>query len=229
MNGVRKPLRYIFYALLRRDLTIAFRRPGELLHPVIFFVISVSLFPLAINPSPGFLQQIAPGVIWVAALLSTLLALDGLFRSDYEDGSLEQLLVNPHPITIFVLAKITVHWITSGLPLILISPLLALMLHLPPESYVVLMATLVLGTPTMSFIGGIGVALTMGVKRSGILLTLLVTPLFIPVLIFATGAVRSAALQLDTSGQLYLLAALFMLSLSLAPIAISTALKVSLN
>jgi len=229
MNNAKKPLGYIFYALLRRDITIAFRHPEELLHPVIFFVISVSLFPLAISPSPGFLQQIAPGIIWISALLSTLLALDGLFRSDYEDGSLEQLLVSPHPITIFVLAKIIVHWITSGLPLILISPLLALMLYLPSESYLILIATLVLGTPTMSFISGIGIALTMGVKQSSILLILLVTPLFIPILIFATSAVQSAALHIDTSGQLYLLAALFILSLSFAPIVISTVLKVSLN
>ncbi|NKB77590.1 MAG: heme exporter protein CcmB [Gammaproteobacteria bacterium] len=217
------------WALLKRDLTIAYRHFGELMHPVIFFLIAVSLFPLAINPDPMFLQKIASGIIWVAALLSTMLALDNLFRSDYEDGTLEQLMLTSHPITVLILAKVATHWLVTGLPLIITAPLLGLMLNLPDSAYLALFISLSLGTPTMSLIGGIGVALTVGIRRSGILLTLVVMPLFIPVLIFGTSAVEAASVQLPFSGQLYLLCAMLIFSLSLAPLAIATSLRISLN
>ncbi|NKB61098.1 MAG: heme exporter protein CcmB [Gammaproteobacteria bacterium] len=232
MDNQRKPntgLLSAFVALLKRDLMVSYRHLGELMHPVIFFLIAVSLFPLAINPDPVFLQTIGSGIIWVAALLSTMLALDNLFRADYDDGTLEQLLLSPHPISVLVLAKVIGHWLVTGLPLIIIAPLLGVMLNLSDSAYVALLASLALGTPTMSLIGGIGVALTVGIRRNGILLTLLVMPLFIPILIFGASAVEAASMQLPFSGQLYLLAAMLVFSLSLAPLTIATSLKISLN
>ena len=222
-------LSHAFWSLFKRDFLIAYRNQGELLQPMMFFLIVVALFPLAIDPDPGFLQQIAPGAIWVAALLSTMLALEGMFRSDYEDGTLEQLLLSPHPLSALVMAKVLVHWLVSGLPLIIISPLLALILNLPFHAYGTLILSLLIGTPAMSLIGAIGVALTVAIKRGGILLTLLVIPLFIPILIFGAGAVKTVSLGIDANGHLLLLGSLLMLCATLAPIAISTALKISLN
>ncbi len=219
----------MFRVMVSRDFTLAYRHPGEWMQPVVFYVIAVSLFPFALSPDPELLRQVAPGVIWVAALFSTMLALDGLFRSDYEDGTLEQLLISPCPITVLILAKVSVHWIKTGLPLIVASPLLAVVMNLPTEAYLILVVSLLLGTPTMSLIGAIGVSLTMTVRRSSLLLTLLVVPLFIPVLIFGTGAVRAATFALDVSGQLYMMGGLLVLALSLAPITIASALKITLN
>jgi len=218
-----------FLLIIKRDLTIAFRHRDDILNPLLFFVIVVTLFPLGIGPDSTILSRIAPGIIWVAALLSTLLSLDRLFKSDHSDGSLEQMLLSPHPVFILVLGKIIAHWLLTGLPLILVAPLLAVLLHLNENSYGALMLTLLLGTPVLSLLGAIGVALTVGIKKGGVLLSLLVLPLYIPVLIFATSAIDTAAMNLPYSGQLAIIAALFFGSLTLAPFAVSAALKVSTN
>jgi heme exporter protein B len=216
-------------ATLKRDMTIAFRHPSDLVNPLIFFLVVVSLFPLAISPDARYLAEIAPGVLWVASLLATLLSLDMLFQSDYQDGTLEQLLLSPQPLYTSVLAKVVSHWLLSGLPLALISPLLALMLFLPSSAMPTLMITLLLGTPIMSFIGAIGAALTIGLRKTGLLLSLIVLPLYIPILIFAASAVQNAAIGLPVLGHLALLGALLVLSVVLAPLAIAAALRISLG
>jgi len=221
--------RAAFMLILKRDITIAFRHRDDIINPLLFFVIIITLFPLGIGPESSTLSRIAPGIIWVAALLSTLLSLDRLFKSDHDDGSLEQMLLSPHPVFILVLAKIVAHWLLTGLPLIFIAPLLAVLLHLNENSYGALMLTLLLGTPVLSLMGAIGVALTVGIKKGGVLLSLLVLPLYIPVLIFATSAIDTAAMSLPFSGQLAIIAALFFASLTLAPFAVASALKVSTN
>ena len=218
-----------FLTVLKRDLTLALRTRSEIANPLIFFIIVVSLFPLAVSPESGLLRTVAPGVIWVAALLSTMLSLDSIFRSDFEDGSLEQMLLSPHPMTVLVLGKVTAHWLVSGLPLILLSPLLGVLLFLPFEAMPALLATLALGTPVLSLIGAIGVALTVGLRRGGGLLSLLVLPLYIPVLIFASNAIATAAADLSIKGQLYFLAAMFALAVTLAPLATAAALRISLR
>ncbi len=218
-----------FLTVLKRDLTLALRTRSEIANPLIFFIIVVSLFPLAVSPESGLLRTVAPGVIWVAALLSTMLSLDSIFRSDFEDGSLEQMLLSPHPMTVLVLGKVTAHWLVSGLPLILLSPLLGVLLFLPFEAMPALLATLALGTPVLSLIGAIGVALTVGLRRGGVLLSLLVLPLYIPVLIFASNAIATAAADLSIKGQLYFLAAMFALAVTLAPLATAAALRISLR
>jgi len=221
--------RAAFMLILKRDITIAFRHRDDIINPLLFFIIVVTLFPLGIGPESSTLSRIAPGIIWVAALLSTLLSLDRLFKSDHDDGSLEQMLLSPHPVFILVLAKIVAHWLLTGLPLIFIAPILAVLLHLNENSYGALLLTLLLGTPILSLIGAIGVALTVGIKKGGVLLSLLVLPLYIPVLIFATSAVDTAAMNLPFNGQLAIIAALFIGSLTLAPFAVASALKVSTN
>lgn len=232
-NNEKSPLqlsyRHAFMLVLKRDLTIAMRHKDDIVNPLLFFVIVVTLFPLGIGPEAQTLSRIAPGIIWVAALLATLLSLDRLFKSDHLDGSLEQMLLSPHPIFVLVLAKIFAHWLITGLPLILIAPLLAVLLHLDENSYTALLLTLSLGTPVLSLLGAVGVALTVGIKKGGVLLSLLVLPLYIPVLIFATSAIDTAALGLPYSGQLAIIAALFFGSLTLAPFAVGAALKVSTN
>tara|TARA_R110000737_G_scaffold256936_1_gene265616 strand:- start:180 stop:863 length:684 start_codon:yes stop_codon:yes gene_type:complete len=221
--------RAAFALIVKRDLMIAFRHRDDIINPLLFFIIVVTLFPLGVGPESTTLARIAPGIIWVAALLSTLLSLDRLFKSDYADGSLEQMLLSPHPVFILVIGKIFAHWLLTGLPLILIAPLLAVLLHLHESSYGALMLTLLLGTPVLSLLGAIGVALTIGIKKGGVLLSLLVLPLYIPVLIFATSAIDSAAMNLPYNGQLAIIAAIFFASLTLAPFAVSAALKVSTN
>ncbi len=218
-----------FSILLQRDLKLAYRHRAELANPLLFFVLVVSLFPLGVSPESKVLQQLAPGVIWVAALLAAMLSLDSLFRSDFSDGALEQLTLTAHPLSLLVLAKITAHWLVSGLPLIILAPLLGVLLFLPTDAMPTLLATLALGTPVLSLIGAIGVALTVGLQRGGVLLSLLVLPLYIPILIFAANAVQSAAMGLDVAGQLYFLGAMLMLSLTLAPIAAAAALRISLS
>ena len=218
-----------FIALLRRDFSIACRRPGELLHPLLFFVIVVSLFPVALSPDPAFLGKIAPALLWVAALLATLLALPGLFTTDYEDGSLEQLLLSPHPATVLVSAKVLVHWLITGVPLIIAAPLLAEMLHLPRHALPELLGSLLLGTPVMSLVGAIGAALTVAARKSGALLALLILPLYIPILIFGAGAVRAATLGIDPAGQLLLLGAMLLLAIALTPLTMVAALRAALN
>lgn len=218
-----------YFFLLKRDIKLAFRHLGEIANPLFFFVIVVCLFPFGVGPEAVLLERIGAGVIWVAALLATLLALDGMFRSDFDDGSLEQMILSPTPLPILVLAKVSAHWLVTGLPLIILSPLLAVMMHLPFPIYDTLLISLILGTPTLSLIGAIGVALTVGIRRGGLLLALLVLPLYIPVLIFGASVLQAAAAGLSTLGQLYLLAAMLVLALTLAPLATAAALRISLN
>ena len=217
------------FQLLRRDLLLAFRSRHEWLNPLFFFVMVVTLFPLGLGPEPARLAEMAPGVIWVAALLAALLGMDALFRSDFDDGNLEQWLLSPQPLPLLVLAKVVAHWLMTGLPLTCLSPLLALLMNLPPTAIATLVWSLALGTPVLSLIGAIGAALTVGLSRGGVLLSLLVLPLYIPVLIFAAGGVSAAAMGVSASGQLALLGALLCLSLALAPLAIAAALRISLE
>ncbi|QWF69425.1 heme exporter protein CcmB [Methylomonas paludis] len=218
-----------FFAVISRDLLLAFRRRAEMLNPLLFFVLVVTLFPLAVGAQPQLLQSIAPGIICVAALLAALLSLETLFRTDFEDGSLEQMLLSPHALTILVLAKITAHWLVTGLPLLLIAPLLAVFLGLPDSALSTLILTLLLATPLLSLIGAIGVALTVGLRRGGMILSLLVLPLYVPVLIFASSAVDRAAGGLPVDAQLDILAAMLLLALVLAPLPTAAALKMSVN
>jgi len=219
----------VFLALLKRDLLLAYRHRTELANPLLFFLIVVSLFPLGISPEAKVLQLVAPGVIWVAALLAAMLSLDSLFRSDFEDGTLEQIALTAHPLPILVLAKIVAHWLVTGLPLIVMAPLLGVLLFMPTGAIWTLVMTLLLGTPVLSLVGAIGVALTVGLRRGGVLLSLLVLPLYIPVLIFAANAVNVAAADLPVTGQLYFLGALLALALTLSPFATAAALRISLN
>jgi len=218
-----------FLAIVRRDLVLAFRRRGEMINPLLFFVLVITLFPLGIGAQPHLLQSIAPGVIWVAALLAAMLSLDSLFRSDFDDGSLEQMLLSPHPASLLVLAKVIAHWLVTGLPLLLVAPLLAVFLGLPNHALGVLLLTLLLGTPVLSLIGGIGVALTVGLRRGGMILSLLVLPLYVPVLIFAGNAVQMAAGGLPVDAQISILISILLLSLVLAPWPTAAALKMSIN
>ncbi len=218
-----------FYFLLKRDLTLSIRRRAEAVNPLLFFVIVITLFPLGVGARPQLLQAIAPGVIWVAALLATMLSLDSMFRSDFEDGSLEQLLLSAHPVSVLVLAKVGAHWLVTGAPLMLVAPLLAALLGLPSQGMLTLLITLLLGTPVLSLIGAIGVALTVGLRRGGIILSLLVLPLYVPILIFASNAVELAATGISVTPQLSLLAALLALALTLAPLPTAAALRISLS
>ncbi len=226
MNGEPGPWTALA-GLIRRDLLLAVRNRGEALTALLFFVIVVTLFPLGVTPELDTLRRVAAGVIWVAALLATLLALDGLFRSDFEDGALEQLLVCPQPLPLLVGAKVAAHWLVTGLPLILLSPLLATLMALPANAVPTLVATLTLGTPSLSLVGAIGASLTVGVRRGGGLLSLLVLPLYVPVLVFGASAVAAAGAGMPVTGQLYVLGALLVLALSLAPIAAAAGLRVS--
>lgn len=222
-------MRSALWAIFRRDLALAYRQRAELLQPLIFFVLVISLFPLGVGPGPEMLQKIGPGVIWVAAILSSLLGMERLFRDDFQDGSLEQLLLSDCPLALAALLKVFAHWLTSIVPLLLISPLLALFLNLTEVMYWALLSTLLLGTPLLSVVGAIAVGLTVGLNRGGVLLALLLLPVFIPLLIFATSAVDAAALQLPYNAQLAIIAAMLLLSLALAPVAIAYALRVSQN
>ena len=218
-----------FNALMKRDLLLAFRHRGELANPLLFFFMIVTLFPLGVSPEVSLLRKIAPGVIWIAALLAALFSLENLFRSDFEDGALEQMLLSPQPLSLLVLAKVLAHWLVSGLPMLLLAPLLGLLLSMPEAAIAALELTLAIGTPLLSLIGAIGVALTVGLRRGGVLLTLLIMPLYIPVLIFATNAVTSAAAGMPIAGQIYFLASLLVLALTLAPLAIAAALRISVS
>lgn len=221
---------FAFYRrTFRRDLTLASRSAGQWLNPLLFFVIVVSLFPLGIGPSPQMLSTIAPGVLWVSALLAMMLSLDSLFAHDFRDGTLEQMVLSGQPLSVFVLGKVLAYWAISGLPLVLLSPLLGLLLQLSGDAYFILLISLFLGTLSLSFIGAIGAALTVSVNQGGVLLSLLVLPLTVPVLIFGSGAVSAASMGLTTSAQLSLLAAIVALAVSLAPIAIAGALRVGVS
>jgi heme exporter protein B len=218
-----------FFALLRRDLVIAFRRRSEMVNPLLFFVLVTSLFPLAVGSQPKLLALMAPGVVWVAALLAALLSLDTIFRSDFEDGTLEQLLLSAHPVSVLVIAKVLAHWLITGLPLLLVAPVLGNVLGLPSQAMGTLMLSLAFGTPALSLIGAIGVALTVGLRKGGVILSLLVLPLYVPILIFGAGAVGNAAMGIDATAQMYIMSAFLVLSLTLSPIATAAALRVSLS
>ncbi|MHB8403854.1 MAG: heme exporter protein CcmB [Gammaproteobacteria bacterium] len=216
-------------ALLERDLRLAYRRRGELVTPVIFFVIVTALFPLALSPEPALLRSLAPGVIWVAALLAGLIGQDSLFKSDYEDGSLELMLLSPIPLEWMVLLRVFTHWLVTGLPLVILSSLMALLLNYPTNAMGVLVMSLLLGTPVLSFLGAVGAGLTVGLRRGGMLLPILVLPLSVPVLIFGAAAAGRAALGDPAAAPLYFLGAMLVLALTLAPFAIAGGLRVSLE
>jgi len=217
-----------FTTLLQRDLKLAFRRRSELVNPLIFFVMVTSMFPMAVTPERVMLQTMAPGVIWIAALLASMMSLDSIFRPDFEDGTLEQMLLSQHPVSMLVIAKVFSHWLVSGLPLLIVAPLLSVLMYLPSEAIGTLLLTLLLGTPVLSLVGAVGVALTVGLRRRGVLLSLLVMPLYIPVLIFGTSAVDAAGSGLAVVGQLSLLGALLALAFTLSPFAIASALRISM-
>ena len=218
-----------FFAIIRRDLILALRRRSEIANPLLFFILVITLFPLGIGAQPHLLQAIAPGIIWVSALLAAMLSLDSLFRSDFDDGSLEQILLSAHPSSLLVLAKIIAHWLVTGLPLLFVAPLLAVLLGMPSHSIGILLLTLLLGTPVLSLIGAIGVALTVGLRRGGMILSLLVLPLYVPVLIFASNAVEMAGSGLPVDAQINILISICVMALVLAPWPTSAALKMSIN
>ena len=218
-----------FAALIRRDFLLAYRRRAELLQPLVFLLVVITLFPLGVGPSPQLLANIAPGVIWIAALLATVLSLDSLFSSDFDDGTLEQMILSGQSLTLIALARTVSHWLVAGLPIVLLSPLLALWMNLPDAGQSVLIKSLLIGTPVLSLIGAIGSALTVSLKRGGQLLSLLVFPLYVPLLILATSAVSSAVAGMPYTGQLGLMLAGLIAALTLAPFATAAALKLSLS
>jgi heme exporter protein B len=215
--------------LLRRQLILAVRRPIEIGNPLLFFAIVIALFPLGLGPGPDKLVGFAPGVLWITALLSNLLTSDSVFRSDYDDGSLEQLLLAPQPLFLSVLACIGAHWLTTGLLLAVVSPVFALMLNLSLGALGTLVASLLLGTAVLSLLGGIGAALTVGLKRGGMLISLLILPLYIPVLIFGSAAVQAAISGQPAGPYLAILGALLSLAIALAPLAIAAGLRISID
>ena len=219
----------IFWNIIKRELQIAMRKQAEILNPLWFFLIVITLFPLVIGPDPKLLSRIAPGVAWVAALLSALLSFERLFRDDFIDGSLEQVMLTSQPLVLTALAKVLAHWLLTGLPLILLSPIAALVLSLEISIWWALVLTLLLGTPVLSCLGAIGVALTVGLRKGGVLLSLLVVPLFIPVLIFSASVLDAAGLNLPYGGQLAILGAILAAVVTLSPFAIATALRISLD
>ncbi len=228
MTSSSNPIRP-YTALLKRDLLLAVHNPGQLISPLMFYILVIILFPFGIKPDPNILSLIAPGVIWVAALLATLLAMDSLFRADYLDGSLEQLTTSSQSLALLVTMKILVHWLITGLPLVILAPLLGVLFSLSIESIGILIVTLLLGTPVLSLIGAMGAALTLNARNSNALLALIILPFYIPVLIFGAGTVNAAAVGLPVTGQLYLLAALLVSALTLSPVVAAAAIKISLN
>ncbi|HQV23784.1 MAG: heme exporter protein CcmB [Moraxellaceae bacterium] len=217
------------WAVIQRDVKLVSRQGGEWLNPLSFFLMVITLFPLAINSTPTKLAAMAGGVVWIAALLAVLLSMDSLFRQDYDDGSLEQLLVSPAPLSLVVLAKVIAHWLQTGACLTVLSPVAALLLHLPNDAAVALFITLLIGTPTLSLVSAIGAALTVSLKRGGVLIPLLTLPLHIPVLIFATAAVQAALNGLPIGGYLALLGAFLALALTLSPLAVAAALRLAVG
>ena len=216
----------VFISLFGSELRLLCRRPADLANPLVFFSVVVALFPLAQRPQSAFLQQAAPGLLWIAALLAVLLSLDGLFRADVEDGSLEQWVLSSHSLVLLVSVKVSAHWLCSGLALVILAPLLALMLGLPSHCVPALMLSLLLGTPVLSLLGALGAALTVGLQRGGLLLALLILPLYIPVLILGSGALQAALQGLPVTGYLLWLACLAALAITLAPFGIATGLSI---
>lgn len=216
-------------ALMRRDLRLAWRTPGESATVVLFFVLACVLFPLGIGPEPNILARVAAGVIWIMALLASLLSFERLFQLDAEDGSLDLIALSPAPLELLVIGKCIAHWLITGLPLIVVSPLLGVLLNLPGEAFLTLLAALALGTPVLSLLGAIGAALTLGARRGGVLLPLLILPLYVPVLIFGVAAVEASVAGLTPRPHLLLLAAICVLSLVLTPFAAAAAVRQALE
>jgi heme exporter protein B len=218
-----------FFSIVHRDLLLVMRRKSEVLTALFFFVVVTSLFPLGIGADGALLRKIAPGVLWVAALLSTLLGLQRMFAADYLDGALEQLILTPQSLVLLVSGKIAAHWLVSGLPLVLLAPIIGIQFDLDASSLYVLMASLLLGTPVLSLLGSIGAALTLGVRGGGVLMSLLILPLYIPVLIFGAGAVYANSVGLDITGHFSLLGALLILALAFVPWVSAAALKIAIE
>ena len=218
-----------FLAIVARDLRMALRQGGDSAMVVVFFIVAVSLFPLGVGPEPGMLAKMSVGVVWVAALLAAMLSLERLFQTDYEDGTLELLALSSQPLELAVLAKALTHWLTTGLPLMIASPLLAVMMQMEATGFGALLATMAIGTPCLSLIGAVGAALILGARRGGVLLSLLVLPLYIPVLIFGAGAVEAAVLGFDFGVHLQLLGAILLVALPVAPFTAGRALRAALE
>lgn len=222
-------MRALFKGVMAREFALAYRQSGELVQPLVFLLIVVTLFPLGIGPGPETLQRIGPGVIWIAAILSSLMGMERLFRDDFNDGSLEQTMLSGTSLWAFSVAKVLCHWLFSLLPLIILSPLLAAFLNLTAQMFWALLATLLVGTPILSLIGAIAVGLTVSLQRGGVLLALLLLPVFIPVLIFATSAVDAASLGMSYGAQIAFIGAILLFTLALSPFAIAYSLRVSQN
>ena len=219
----------IFRHMVMRDLRLALRQGTDVAMVVSFFVITVTLFPLGVGPEPNILARIAAGVVWVTALLAVMLSLERMFQSDYEDGSIDLLLLTPAPLELVVLAKVAAHWLLTGFPLILTAPILAALMNMPGEGYLTLIAAMAIGTPTLSLVGAVGAALTLGARRGGVLISLLVLPLYIPILIFAVAAVDASITDLTTRPHLLILGAMLAAAMPLAPWAAAAALRHSLR
>ncbi len=218
-----------FACIVRRDLLLAFRRRSDVFNTLVFFIIVVSLFPLGVGPEPNQLRAMAPGVIWVAALLASMLALNRLFAADFADGTLEQMALAPEPLFLLVIAKVVAHWLVAGLPLVLIAPVLGIQFDMPSDAILVMAASLALGTPVLSLIGAVGAALTLGVRGGGVLVALLVLPLYVPVLVFGAGAVVASGAGMSAQAHLLLIGASLALSSVLSPWATAMALRISLD
>ena len=220
----------VFLCILGRDITLAMRRRTDVLTTLFFFVIVVSLFPLGVGTEKQILRILGPGVVWVAALLASMLALERLFAADHEDGTLEQMLMTPQPLSVLVLAKVAAHWLLTGLPLVMVAPLVGLQYHLPETAQMAMMLSLLAGTPILSLIGSIGAALTLGLRGGGILLSLLILPLYIPVLVYGAGAVTVSMIDVaDTQPYFSLLGAFLLLALIFSPLAAAAALRISME
>lgn len=220
----------VFWCILARDITLAMRRRTDVLTTLFFFIIVVSLFPLGVGSERALLRELGPGVVWVAALLASMLALERLFAADFDDGTLEQMLLTAQPLSLLVLAKVVAHWLLTGLPLVIIGPLVAMQYALEEQAMWIMMASLLVGTPVLSLIGAIGAALTLGLRGGGILLSLLILPLYIPVLVYGSGAVTVSMIQVaDTVPYFYLLGAFLLVALVFAPLASAAALRISME
>ncbi len=218
----------IFFVILQRDITLAFRNKAEFINPLMFFVIIIILFPLAFGSDSALLKQLTSGIIWISALLATCLSLETIFRSDFEDGTIEQLTLSRYPLTILVTAKVTAHWLIFGIPLIIIALITGFILSLSNQTMIALFITLLLGTPVLSLIGAITVALTIGL-RGGMLLSLLILPLYMPVLIFSMLAVENATLGQSIAAEIYFLSGILVLAITLAPLTTAAALRIRLS
>jgi len=219
----------LLFLVIRRDLLLAMRRRSDVLTTLFFFVMIVSLFPLGVGPEPDMLRKMAGGVVWVSALLASMLSLARMFSADYLDGTLEQMMLSPQSLSVLVLGKIVAHWMSSGLPLVLIAPVLGLQFGMPVQALGMLMLALLLGTPVLSMMGAIGAALTLGLRGGGVLVSLLVLPLCIPVLIFGSGAIQAVSSGMSAASNLALLGAFLLLALVFTPFVTAQALKISME